>query len=57
MLETSAFFESYKHVLEALVSFERLGEKNFPFKENLIHCQNTIIPIPKYLANAFVDFR
>jgi hypothetical protein len=57
MLETSAFFEAYKHVLEALVSFQRHGEENFPFKENLVYCQNKDIPIPKYLTNTSVDFR
>ena len=51
MLETSAFFESYKHVLKALVSFRRDGEENFPFRENLVYCQNKSMPIPKYLSN------
>ncbi|CAF1087216.1 unnamed protein product, partial [Brachionus calyciflorus] len=57
MLETSAFFESYKHVLKALQSFQREGEENFPFKENLVYCQNREIPMPNYLKNACIDFR
>lgn len=57
MLETSAYFESYKHVLEALVSFQRTDESEFPFKENLIDCQNVCIPSPKYLKQAYIDFR
>lgn len=57
MLETSAYFESYKHVLEALIAFQRIGELEFPFKENLIDCQNQIILAPNYLRNACIDFR
>jgi hypothetical protein len=57
MLETSAFFEAYKHVLEALVSFQRNAENDFPFKENLVDCENQDIPMPKYLTNTSVDFR
>ncbi|RNA29469.1 NFX1-type zinc finger-containing 1, partial [Brachionus plicatilis] len=56
MLETSAFFESYKHVLKALKTFKREGEDNFPFKENLVYCQNAMMPLPKYLKEASVDF-
>lgn len=56
MLETSAFFESYKHVLKAFKTFQREGEENFPFKENLVYCQNRNMPIPEYLKNACVDF-
>lgn len=57
MLETSAYFESYKYVLQALVSFQRDGEENFPFKDNIVYCQNRFIPIPKYLTNMPIDFR
>jgi hypothetical protein len=57
MLETSAFFEAYRHVLEALVSFQRHGDNEFPFKENLIDCQNSNIPLPNYMRNTSVDFR
>lgn len=57
MLETSAFFEAYKHVLEALVSFGRHAEGDFPFKENLVDCINTNMPIPRYLTNKPVEFK
>ena len=57
MIETAAYFESYKHVLEALVSFQHIGEKIFPFKENLVFCQNKIIAPPAYLKDAYIDFR
>lgn len=58
MLETSAFFESYKHVLKALVSFRRDAHEDFPFRENLVHCQNRSIPMPKYLASQqYIDLR
>lgn len=57
MLETSAYFESYKYVLQALVSFQRDGEENFPFKDNIVYCQNQNMPMPKYLTNVPIDFR
>lgn len=57
LLETSAFFESYKHVLHAMVSFQRAGEADFPFKENLVYCRNKSMPMPRYLNNVNIDFR
>lgn len=57
MLETSAFFESYKHVLQALVSFQPNCEVDFPFKENIVFCKNTNMQMPQYLKNACLDFR
>lgn len=57
MLETSAYFESYKHVLKALVSFRQDGEENFPFRENIVFCRNILMPIPDYLNNSEIDFR
>lgn len=57
LLETSAHFESYKYVLESLVAFQRDSEKNFPFKESLVYGQNRVIPMPRYLTNAPIDFR
>jgi hypothetical protein len=56
-LETSAFFEAYRHVLDALVTFQHRKASEFPFKENLVDCQNTVIEPPKYLKNALFDFR
>lgn len=56
MLETAAFFEAYKHVLEALASFGKQDENSFPFKENLVFAENSNLPIPKYLKHASVDF-
>jgi hypothetical protein len=35
MLETSAFFESYRHVLESLVSHRHLDAETFPFKKHI----------------------
>ena len=57
MLETSAFFESYKHVLESLVSFQHLGDEAFPFKKHIVDCQNEEIEKPEYLKNACLDLR
>lgn len=49
MIETTAYFESYKYVLEALVWFNNSNHDEFPF--------NTKISKPKYLENACIDFR
>lgn len=57
MLEASAFFEAYKHVLHALVSFQQNCEIDFPFKENLVYCQNSEMLMPNYLKKAYFDFR
>jgi hypothetical protein len=57
MIETTAYFESYKHVLEAFVSFKTSNHDEFPFKEHLIFCQNKTIDKPKYLKNACIDLR
>jgi hypothetical protein len=57
MLEATAFFESYRHVLEALVSFKLSPESEFPFKEHLVYGQNKQIDFPNYLKNACFDFR
>jgi len=57
LVETSAYFESYKHVLEALVSFKNYKEEDFPFKANLVDCQNLVIEQPEYLKNVPFDFR
>ena len=35
MLETSAFFESYKHVLDSLVALRNLDDESFPFKKHI----------------------
>lgn len=57
MLETSAYFDAYKHVLQALVMFQHDGEENFPFRENLVYCRNQLMPMPRYLTNVSIDFR
>lgn len=57
LIETTAYFESYKHVLDALVSFKNSNHDEFPFKEHLVFCLNEEIDKPEYLKNAIVDFR
>ena len=57
MLETTAFFESYKHVLHALVSFGLSSELEFPFRENIVDARNSNMQRPEYLKNAIIDFR
>lgn len=56
MLETTAFFESYKHVLQALVSFQLEEEHDFPFKEQIVYGNTQSIDIPAYLKNVSIDF-
>jgi hypothetical protein len=56
MIETSAFFESYKHVLQALKTFNR-KQTEFPFKEYLVFNQTKDLKIPKYLKGVTIDFR
>ena len=57
MLETTAFFEVYRYVLEAFVSFRHDDE--FPFKKYLVDCQNETIDKPKYLIgnDVYLDLR
>ena len=57
MLETSAFFESYKHVLMALQTFAHEPDEEFPFRKHLIECDNREIERPDYLNNVIFDFR
>lgn len=45
LIESSAFFESYRHVLGRL---KVLSEDSFPFKEHIVYCDNIVKP-PEYL--------
>jgi hypothetical protein len=56
MLETSALFESYKHVLQALQSFSQLEEDKFPFKKHIVDMDNTFMDPPDYMMNNYIDF-
>ena len=66
MVETSAYFESYKHVLKALVAFGRdpAGEDAFPFREHIVYARNNHQQAkPAYLSSnlakspKIIDFR
>lgn len=57
MFETTAYFEAYRHVLNALRTLSEAGENNFPFKSNIIYCQNDAVQTPNYLIKALIDFR
>ena len=66
MVETSAYFESYKHVLKALVAFGRdpAGENAFPFREHIVYARNNHQQAkPAYLSSnlakspKIIDFR
>ena len=57
MIESLAYFESYRHTLDSLKTFD---EMNFPFKQHIVYSQNESIDKPKYLRerqNVFYDFR
>ncbi|XP_041363928.1 NFX1-type zinc finger-containing protein 1-like [Gigantopelta aegis] len=47
MVETTAYFEAYRHVLKGLQEIE---EGQFPFEKYIIACENEVSP-PKYLRN------
>ena len=57
MLETSAYFEAYRHVLNALCGQYRVDDQSFPFKRELIDCHVANIDSPRYFMNAYIDFR
>lgn len=57
MIEATSYFESYRHVLEALVAFKNSNHDEFPFKEHLVFCLNNEIEQPEYLKNEYIDFR
>ncbi|XP_078457991.1 NFX1-type zinc finger-containing protein 1 [Lampetra planeri] len=46
MVETTAYFEAYRHVLEGLQEAE---EVDFPFRRYIVECQKDVEP-PDYLA-------
>ena len=56
MVETLAYFESYRYTLESL---KMLKETNFPFKKYLVYSQNDSIDYAKFLngKNVAYDFR
>lgn len=56
MLENSAYFEPYRHVLKALQVFGNECEADFPFRDEIVFL-NRDNDQPAYLRNAKVDFR
>jgi hypothetical protein len=57
LIESTAYFEPYKHVLESFVFFKKAGEEAFPFREHLIYANNQNIEMPEYLKNVKIDLR
>ena len=53
MVETFAYFESYRYTLESLKLF---NEKNFPFSKYIVYSQNSELNPPKYLENRVVRY-
>ncbi|XP_041359513.1 NFX1-type zinc finger-containing protein 1-like [Gigantopelta aegis] len=45
MVESSAYFEAYKHVLEGM---KRLNDRNVPFQQYIVRCESDI-RLPRYL--------
>ena len=46
MVESEAYFEAYRHNLEAL---QKITEEDLPFKEHIVHCSKEEISPPKYI--------
>ena len=46
MVESEAYFEAYRHNLEAL---QKITEEELPFKEHIVHCRKEEIRPPKYI--------
>ena len=54
MVESPAFFEAYRHVLEALQEIETAD--GLPFQEHIVHCQrNTEPPVHEQLTSGYYD--
>ncbi|XP_046375708.2 NFX1-type zinc finger-containing protein 1-like [Haliotis rufescens] len=56
MVESPAYFESYKYILEGM---KELTERNFPFQQYIVECQNDV-QTPLYLRhqqNVLYDLR
>ena len=47
MVETSAYFEAHRYVLDAL---QNMHEADVPFQENIIHCRRDV-NLPRYLLS------
>lgn len=56
MLDSSAYFESIKHVFKALQAFGHDGYDNFPFFQEIVML-NSITYQPLYLLHNQADFR
>lgn len=54
MVESPAFFEAYRHVLEALKDID--PHDGFPFKEHIVHCSQRVMP-PDHeeITNGYYD--
>ena len=53
MVETTAFFEAYRHVLKCL---QQINEGQLPFERYIVNCESKVSP-PKYLRdNSAVTF-
>jgi len=54
MFETTAYFEAYRYVLDALKAIDQDG---FPFKRQIIECKSDLPTPPDYLVNSYIDMR
>ena len=53
LIESLAYFESYRHVLSVLKLF---NEENFPFKKHIVYSDNSTVDHPKYLKNREIKY-
>ncbi|XP_078271702.1 NFX1-type zinc finger-containing protein 1-like [Rhinoraja longicauda] len=52
MVETTAYFEAYRHVLEG---FKQIRDDEIPFQKYIVQCQTNIAE-PKYLKHSYQNY-
>ncbi|XP_062925848.1 NFX1-type zinc finger-containing protein 1-like [Mobula hypostoma] len=52
MVETTAYFEAYRHVLEG---FKEITDNEIPFQKYIVQCQ-TCVAEPKYLRHSYQNY-
>ncbi|XP_059801344.1 NFX1-type zinc finger-containing protein 1-like [Hypanus sabinus] len=52
MVETTAYFEAYRHVLEG---FKEIADNEIPFQKYIVQCQ-TCVAEPKYLRQSYQSY-
>ncbi|XP_051872615.1 NFX1-type zinc finger-containing protein 1-like [Pristis pectinata] len=52
MVETTAYFEAYRHVLEG---FKEITDNKIPFQKYIVHCQTNVAE-PRYLRPGYQNY-